>query len=49
MSGCGLLKQNLQNVSELKHAFCMTQFTMQNLSFLDNYADSGMCPFPMVL
>ena len=42
-------KQNLQNVSELRHALFMTEFTMENLSFQDNYADTGKYPLPMVL
>ena len=45
----GILKQNLQNVSELRHALFMTEFTVQNLSFQDNYADTGMCHLPMAL
>ena len=36
----GFLKQNLQNVLELRHALFMTKFTMENLSFQDNYADT---------
>ena len=32
-----------------RHALFMTEFTMENLSFQDNYADTGMCPFPMAL
>ena len=45
----GFLKQNLQNVSELKHALFMTEFTVENLSFQDNYADTGIYPLPMAL
>ena len=37
MSRWGFLKQNLQNVSELRHALFMTEFTVENLSFQDNY------------
>ena len=42
-------KQNLQNVSELRLALCMTEFTVHKLSFQDNYADTRMCPLPMVV
>ena len=49
MSRWGFLKQNLQNVSELRHALVMTEFTVENLSFQGNYVDTGMFPFPMVL
>ena len=49
MSRWGFLKQNLQNVSELRHALFMTEFTVQTFSFQDNYADTGMYPLPMVL
>ena len=45
----GILKQNLQNVWELRLALCMTEFTVQNLSFQDNYVDTEMYPFQMVL
>ena len=45
MSGWGILKQNLQNVSELRHALCMIEFTGKNLSIQYNYTDTGMCPF----
>ena len=47
MSRWGFLKQNLQNVSELRHALFMTEFTVVNLSFQDNYADIERYPFPM--
>jgi len=43
------LKQNLQNMTELRHALFMTEFTVENLSFQDNCADTGMCPLPMAL
>ena len=49
MSKWGFLKQNLQNVSELRHAMFITEFTVQNLSFQDNYADTAKYPLPMVL
>ena len=49
MSKWGFLKQNLQNVSDLRHALFMTEFTMENLSFQYNYADTRMCPLPMAL
>ena len=48
MSRWGFLKQNLQNVSEIRHALFMTEFIMENFSFQDNYADTGMCPLPTV-
>ena len=49
ISRWGFLKQNLQNVSDLRHALFMIEFTVENLSFQDNYADIGMCPLPMAL
>ena len=49
MSREGFFFKNLQNVSELRHALFMTEFTVENLSFQDNYADTGMCPLPMDL
>ena len=45
----GFLKQNLQNVSELRHALFMTEFTVENLSFQDNYADIEKYPLSMAL
>ena len=45
----GFLKQNLQNVSELRHALFMTEFTVEDLSFQDNYADTEKHPLPMAL
>ena len=49
MGRSGFLKQNLQNVSELRHALFVTEFTMENLSFQDNYVDTEKYPFPMAL
>ena len=47
--GIFVLKKKLQNVSELKQALFMIDFIVQNLSFQDNYAATGMCPLPMLL
>ena len=44
MSRWGFLKQNLQNVSELRHATFMIEFTVENLSFQDKYADTEKYP-----
>ena len=49
MSRWGFLKQNLQNVLELRQALFMPEFTVDNLQFQGNYVDTGMHPFPMVL
>ena len=55
MSRWGFLKHNLQKNSELTHALFMIEFTveieftMENLSFQDNYAYTGKYPLPMVL
>ena len=55
MSRWGFLKHNLQNVSELTHALFMIEFvveiefTMENLSFQDNYADTEKYPLLMAL
>ena len=49
ISRWGFLKQNLQNVSELRHALFMTEFTEKNLSFQDNYVDTKKYHFPMPL
>ena len=45
----GFLKQKFQNVSELRHALFMIEFTVNNLSFQDNYADTDKYPLLMVL
>ena len=49
MSKWGFLKQNLQNVSELRHALFMTEFSVENLSFQDNYRDTEKYPLAMAL
>ena len=44
--GIFFFKQNLQNVSELRHALFMTKFTLDNFSFQDNYTDNEKYPLP---
>ena len=45
----GIFFFKLQNVSEIRHAMFMTEFTVQNFSLQDNYVDTGMCHFLMAL